>query len=361
MSYNNYHGNKDRRKEYPKDRDYGRDHDKDKKDYVYKERNQSKYIDKEKDDFAYKSNNRYNKDDKSLIKQNMNKNFYDHNRKRNDNLKFSHSSERDNRRRSSSLSDRHRKKSNYKKMSHKQRSRSRSYSRSLSSSSSSSSSYKAIKKSKNTQQTSKPQNKKPVINSTEKLCKLILIYIIVIEPEKELCLMQSQIQSSSKHQKELSNTLIISYLGPDINLSILEDVIREICLELQTSMPDDIRFIESIRVAYVIFPSIPAATKVYESLGGFLSINGNSYEIDYTPNVSNNVYNPNPNKTSITYITSVSDYNAYTTALETTVHEDWICEFVFIYNYHLHSVIVKIFLREWPALNVRGLRQSIVE
>jgi hypothetical protein len=135
-------------------------------------------------------------------------------------------------------------------------------------------------------------------------------------------------QSQSKPEKELSNTLMISYLGPDIHLNILEDVFREKCLELQTSMPEDIRFIESIRVAYVIFPSIPSATKVYESIGGSIYINGNYYSIDFTPNVSNNIYNPNPNKTSITYITSVSDYNAYTTAMETTVHEDWICEFV---------------------------------
>lgn len=118
-------------------------------------------------------------------------------------------------------------------------------------------------------------------------------------------------------------------LGPDVNLEMLEDTVRDRCLEIQTSMPDDIRFIESLRTAYLIFPSIPVATKVYESLNGFILINNKNYKIDYTPNLANNHYmNPNQNKTSITYITNISDSSAYTTAMETTVHEDWICEFV---------------------------------
>ncbi len=110
---------------------------------------------------------------------------------------------------------------------------------------------------------------------------------------------------------------------------MLEDVVRDRCLEIQTSMPDDIRLIESLGSAYLIFPSIPVATKVYESLNGLIFINGKNYKIDYTPNLANNHYmNHNQNKTSITYITNISDSSAYTTAMETTVHEDWICEFV---------------------------------
>jgi len=120
-------------------------------------------------------------------------------------------------------------------------------------------------------------------------------------------------------------------LGPDVNLQMLEDVVRDRCLDIQTSMPEDIRYIESLRVAYLIFPSIPVATKVFESLNGIIYINGNYYTIDYTPNLANNHYmNPNQNKTSITYITNISDSSAYTTAMETTVHEDWICEFVLV-------------------------------
>jgi hypothetical protein len=128
--------------------------------------------------------------------------------------------------------------------------------------------------------------------------------------------------------KELSNTLMVSNLGPGINLSIIEDIFYEKCLELQTSMPEDYRFIESLRVAYVIFPSTSTAAKIYETLGGMIYINGNYYTLDFTPNISGNNFNSNSNKTSVTYVTSVTDRSALTTSMETTVHEDWICEFV---------------------------------
>ena len=94
-------------------------------------------------------------------------------------------------------------------------------------------------------------------------------------------------------------------------------------------MPEDIRYLESLNIAYIIFPSIPVATKVYEGLNGNLLVNGHTYEIDYSPNLANNHFmNQNQNKTSVTYITNYKDSSAYTTAMETTVHEDWICEFV---------------------------------
>ena len=73
-----------------------------------------------------------------------------------------------------------------------------------------------------------------------------------------------KVDNSVYPQKEPSNTLIVSNLGIDINLSILEDVFREKCLDLQTSMPDEIRFLESLRVAYVSFPSIPVSTKIFQ-------------------------------------------------------------------------------------------------
>ncbi len=114
-------------------------------------------------------------------------------------------------------------------------------------------------------------------------------------------------------------------------MEILEDTIRNFCINFQTSMPEDIRFIESLNIAYIIFPSIPVATKVYESLNGNILINGHNYIMDFTPNLANNyLSNQNQNKTSITYITNYNDNSAYTTAMETTVHEDWICEFVFV-------------------------------
>jgi hypothetical protein len=73
-------------------------------------------------------------------------------------------------------------------------------------------------------------------------------------------------------EKELSNTLIVSNLGPDINLQILEEVFHEKCLEFQTSMPEDIRYIESLKTAYIIFPSIPVSTKVLEVFNNLIII-----------------------------------------------------------------------------------------
>jgi len=62
-------------------------------------------------------------------------------------------------------------------------------------------------------------------------------------------------------------------------------------------MPEDVHLIESLRVAYIVFPSVQAAAKIFEVK-------------------------------SITYITNITDHNTYTTAMETTVHEDWICDYV---------------------------------
>jgi len=137
----------------------------------------------------------------------------------------------------------------------------------------------------------------------------------------------NEFNQQPKSEMELSNTLMVTELGPDINLNVLEEVFNEKCIQIQTSMPEDIRFLESLRVAYVIFPSIPVATKLYESSGGVIYINGNNYKLEFTPNLNNYVTNPATNK-SITYITNVSEFSPYTTAMETTVHEDWICEFV---------------------------------
>lgn len=43
----------------------------------------------------------------------------------------------------------------------------------------------------------------------------------------------------------------------------------------------------------------------------------------YTPNIQQLA-----NKESVTYITHLSDSSAYTTSMETTIHEDWFCEYV---------------------------------
>ena len=161
-----------------------------------------------------------------------------------------------------------------------------------------------------------------------------------------------------KPEKELSNTLMVSELGPYINLTVLEEVFNEKCMQLQTSMPEDIRFLESLRAAYVIFPSIPVAVKVYESTGGVIYINGNNYRMEYTPNFNNN-FNHTTNK-SITYIRNTSESSPFTTAMETTVHEDWICEFV-RNNYYFFSAIAKIFLKDLSASDAKEIKLLIVE
>jgi hypothetical protein len=126
---------------------------------------------------------------------------------------------------------------------------------------------------------------------------------------------------------------LVTELGADISHNILEDVFREKCIAIGTSMPEDIRCIDAIKLAYIIFPSISVCNKVYEALNGSILINGHNYKLDFTPNISAHQYNlTNPKKMNTqTFITNVSDQNNYTTSMETTVHEDWICEYVRIF------------------------------
>jgi hypothetical protein len=56
----------------------------------------------------------------------------------------------------------------------------------------------------------------------------------------------------------------VSDLGPQINAKILEEVFSEKCIEVGTSLPENIRFIEALRLAYIIFPSVQACTKIFD-------------------------------------------------------------------------------------------------
>ena len=56
----------------------------------------------------------------------------------------------------------------------------------------------------------------------------------------------------------------MSDLGPHINAKILEEVFGERCIEVGTSLPEDIRFIEALKIAYIIFPSVQACTKIFD-------------------------------------------------------------------------------------------------
>jgi hypothetical protein len=140
--------------------------------------------------------------------------------------------------------------------------------------------------------------------------------------------------------KEPSNTLLISNLGADINKEILDDIFREKCIELQTSVPEDIRLIESLGIAYVIFPSIPVCTLVYECLKGKILINGNYYYLNFTPNLTNNNFSGNPHD-SVTYVTHINKANNYQTSMETTVHEDWYCEYCDCKNFSRRTLCFK--------------------
>ena len=116
-------------------------------------------------------------------------------------------------------------------------------------------------------------------------------------------------------------------------------IFREKCIELQTSVPEDIRLIESLGIAYVIFPSIPVCTFVYECLKGKILINGNYYYLNFTPNLTNNL-NGNSHD-SVTYVTHINKANNFQTSMETTVHEDWYCEYCDCKNFSRRTLCFK--------------------
>jgi hypothetical protein len=133
----------------------------------------------------------------------------------------------------------------------------------------------------------------------------------------------TKLEIAQEKEKEPSNTLLITNLNPSIHQELLQDIFREKCLDFKTSMPEDIRIIEDLKIAYIIFPSISICMTVYESLQGKIFINGTLYPLSYTPNLQQNT-----NKESITYVTHLTDSNLFTTSMETIVHEDWFCEYV---------------------------------
>lgn len=133
------------------------------------------------------------------------------------------------------------------------------------------------------------------------------------------------ISTTTMPENEPSNTLLVRDLGPDITKDIIEDIFREKCIMFHTSMPDDIIQVPELRIAYVVFPSISVCMHVYDSLQGKIYINGNFYMLSFTPNLQQNT-----TKESITYVTHLTDSNAFTTSMETIVHEDWFCEYVYI-------------------------------
>ena len=90
---------------------------------------------------------------------------------------------------------------------------------------------------------------------------------------------------------------------------------------------------------YHVFPSIPVCTFVYECLKGKILINGNYYYLNFTPNLTNNL-NGNSHD-SVTYVTHINKANNFQTSMETTVHEDWYCEYCDCKNFSRRTLCFK--------------------
>ena len=86
---------------------------------------------------------------------------------------------------------------------------------------------------------------------------------------------------------------------------------------------------ESLNSAYIVFPSADASELVYKYLNGKIYIKGKNYLVQYSPDGKGKKSNDSGDKKStFTYFQNVTEFPNYTAAMETTVHEDWICEYV---------------------------------
>ena len=152
-----------------------------------------------------------------------------------------------------------------------------------------------------------------------------------------------QIQNSQKEKEkekeEPSNTILITDLDTNITKDILEDIFREKCLQLQISLPIDIRLIEALNIAYIIFPSVTSCVVVFNSLSNKkILINGKNYPVQFSPNLTKNYNN---NRNTLTYVTQISSDKNLTTSMETTVHEDWYCVYCNSKNFSRRIVCFK--------------------
>ena len=144
---------------------------------------------------------------------------------------------------------------------------------------------------------------------------------------------------SQKQKEEPSNTLLITDLDTNITKEILEDIFREKSLNLQISMPVDIRLVEALNIAYIIFPSVTSCVMVYNSLiNQKILINGKYFPVQFSPNLTSNYSN---NRDTLTYVTQISSNTSLTTSMETTVHEDWYCVYCDTKNFSRRTVCFK--------------------
>ena len=153
---------------------------------------------------------------------------------------------------------------------------------------------------------------------------------------------QKQNQNNNQNQaqkEEPSNTILITDLDTNITKDTLEDIFREKCLKLQISMPIDIRLLEALNIAYIIFPSVTSCVTVYNSLvNQKILINGKYFPIQFSPNLTQKYSN---NRDTLTYVTQISSNTSLTTSMETTVHEDWYCVYCDSKNFSRRTVCFK--------------------
>ena len=149
---------------------------------------------------------------------------------------------------------------------------------------------------------------------------------------------QNQNQNQ-KQKEEPSNTILITDLDTNITKETLEDIFREKSLNLQISMPIDIRLVEALNSAYIIFPSVTSCVAVYNSLiNQKILINGKYFPVQYSPNLTSKYSN---NRDTLTYVTQISSNTSLTTSMETTVHEDWYCVYCDTKNFSRRTVCFK--------------------
>ena len=150
---------------------------------------------------------------------------------------------------------------------------------------------------------------------------------------------QTQTQNKQQQKEEPSNTILITDLDTNITKETLEDIFREKCLRLQISMPVDIRLIEALNIAYIMFPSVTSCVIVYNSLlNQKILINGKYFPIQFSPNLTSKYNN---NRDTLTYVTQISSNTSLTTSMETTVHEDWYCVYCDSKNFSRRTVCFK--------------------
>lgn len=104
-------------------------------------------------------------------------------------------------------------------------------------------------------------------------------------------------------------------------------------------MPVDIRLVEALNIAYVIFPSITSCVIVYNSLlNQKILINGKYFPVQFSPNLTQKYSN---NRDTLTYVTQISSNTSLTTSMETTVHEDWYCVYCDSKNFSRRTICFK--------------------